>query len=167
MRKPNSSQGVTLIELCFSVALVAVLATLAVPGFHAALRGAAVRSAMFELTAGLQQTRTNSIVAARPGVVCLADHTGKCLPGTDSSNGWSAWLDIDGRLQPLAGGILPEGLVLHASRPRLNFWPDARAASTGTLTICDAQGIARPRAVVLSQGGRIRLADGNAADCRT
>ena len=156
-----------MIELCFSVALVGVLATLAVPGFRGALRSAAVRSAIFELAAGLQQTRANSIVAARPGVLCLSDDVGNCLAGTDSSNGWSAWLDIGGRPQPLAGSVLPDGLVLHATRPRLNFWPDARASSTGTLTICDTQGIAKPRAVVLSQGGRIRFADGNAADCRS
>ena len=166
MRKKNGSPGVTLIELCFSVALIAVLATLAVPGFHSALRAAAVRSALFELAAGLQQARADSILAARPGVLCLSDAPGNCLAGMDSSNAWSAYLDVDGKAQPIANRALPAGLVLFATRARLNFWPDARAASTGTLTICDTQGLARPRAIVISQGGRIRITDASEGDCR-
>lgn len=165
MRKRNGSRGVTLVELCFGIAVVAVLATLAVPGFRVALRTVAVRSALFELAAGLQATRAGSIVEARKGVLCLSDALGNCLPGMDSSNAWSAYLDVDGRPSPLAGGALPAGLVLHATRPRLDFWPDARAASPGTLTICDTQGIARPRAVVLSQTGRIRITAAADADC--
>ncbi len=156
----------TLIELCFGVAVIAVLATLAVPGFRLALRAAAVRSALFELSAALHATRANSIVEARRGVLCLSDALGNCLAGMDSSNAWSAWLDVNGRAQPLAGHTLPAGLVLRATRPRLDFWPDSRAASPGTLTICDTQGVARPRAIVLSQTGRIRLAEASDADCR-
>jgi Tfp pilus assembly protein FimT len=86
MHKRNGSPGVTLIELCFSVALIAVLATLAVPSFQSALRAAAIRSALFELVAGLQQTRADSILEARPGVLCLSDGPGNCLAGMDSSN---------------------------------------------------------------------------------
>jgi type IV fimbrial biogenesis protein FimT len=157
---------VTLIELCFSVALLAVLATLAIPSFQSALRAAAIRSALFELVAGLQQTRADSILEARPGVLCLSDGPGNCLAGMDSSNAWTAYLDVDGRVQTLASRALPAGFELHATRARLNFWPDARAASTGTLTICDTSGIARPRAIVISQGGRIRTADASERDCR-
>ena len=60
---------------------------------------------------------------------------------------------------------LPAGVVLRLSRPRLEFWPDAMAASTNTLTICDGQGIAPPRAIVISQTGRVRLADAAAGSC--
>jgi type IV fimbrial biogenesis protein FimT len=166
MCKRKGSRGVTLFELCLSMALVAVLASLAVPGFRVSLRTAALRSAVLELAAGLQQTRANSIVRARPGALCLSDATGKCLAGMDSSDAWSAFLDVNGHAEPIAGQVLPAGLVIRATRPRLNFWPDARATSTGTLTVCDTQGLAPPRAIVLSQGGRVRLAAASASDCR-
>jgi len=165
MCKRNGLCGHTLIELCFCIALLAALATLAVPSFRIALRNSAVRSALFELNSGLNATRASSIVEARPGVLCLSDAAGNCLPGKDSSNTWAAYLEIDGRPRPLAGNTLPEGLFLRATRPRLQFWPDSRAASTGTLTICDAQGVARPRALVLSQAGRVRIAAASPADC--
>ena len=68
--------------------------------------------------------------------------------------------------QPLSARALPAGIVLHATRNRLDFWPGSRAASTGTLTICDARGVARPRAIVISQLGRLRVADGDDSACR-
>jgi Tfp pilus assembly protein FimT len=165
MRKWNGSRGVTLLELCFGIAVVAILATLAMPGLRSAARAAAVRSATFELAAAMQQTRASSIVQARIGVLCLSDALGNCLTGVESSEAWSAFLEVNGRPQPIAGQVLPAGVLLRATRARLNFWPDARAASTGTFTICDAQGLARPRALVLSQGGRVRQAAADARDC--
>ena len=165
MRLGNGSHGHTLIELCLGVTLIAVLAALAVPGFRASLRSAAVRSAAFELAAGLRQARAASILESRTAVFCLSDATGKCLAGVDSSFAWAAFLEVDGRPVPVAAGALPGGVTLHANRAKLSFWPDTRASSAGTLTICDAQGVAQPRAIVLSQIGRLRFADGSAAEC--
>ncbi|HET7809069.1 MAG TPA: GspH/FimT family pseudopilin [Steroidobacteraceae bacterium] len=167
MRLGNGSHGHTLIELCLGVTLIAVLAGLAVPGFRAALRGAAVRSAAFELAAGLRQARAASILESRTAVFCLSDAAGKCLAGVDSSFAWAAYLEVDGHAEPVAAGALPRGVTLYASRTKLSFWPDTRAGSTGTLTICDSQGVAPPRAIVLSQVGRLRFADGSAAACGT
>ena len=167
MQTRSGNHGHTLIELCFGASLVALLACLAVPGFSAALRAAAVRSATFELAAGLQQARASAILEARTAVFCLSDALGQCLAGKDSSFAWAAFLEVGGASVPLASGTLPRDIRLHASRPRLNFWPDARASSTGTLTICDTRGVARPRAIVLSQIGRIRLTEATEAACRT
>jgi len=165
MRKWKGSPGVTLMELCFGIAVVAILATIAAPSLHSAARAAAVRSAVYELAAAMQQTRAISIVQARTGVFCLSDATGHCLAGADSSKAWAAYLQVDGQQRPIGGQVLATGLVLRATRAQLNFWPDARAASTGTLIVCDSQGIAHPRALILSQGGRVRQAAADDRDC--
>jgi type IV fimbrial biogenesis protein FimT len=163
----RKNRGLTLIELCIAMALVAILASLGVPTFRAAARNAAVRSAVFELAADLQLTRSSAILQAHTGALCLSRSPGSaCLSG-DSATAWTAYLDVDGAPRALSARALPAGIVLHATRSRLTFWPDSRGASTGTLTICDALGIARPRALVVSQPGRIRLAEGDPADCRT
>ncbi len=166
MRKRNGSRGVTLFELCFGLAIVAILTGLAVPSMREALRAGAIRSATLELLAGVQQTRASSIVEARPGTLCLSDAAG-CLPARKwpgdrpgrrfcrTANGGARW--------PRAP--CPPGVVLRASRPQLEFWPDSFAASTITLTICDAQGVARPRAIVVSQAGRVRLAAAADGSC--
>ena len=92
MRKRNGSRGVTLIELCFGLAIVAILTGLAVPSMRGALRAGAVRSATLELLAGVQQTRASSIVEARPGTLCLSDAAGDCLRGNGPASSWQAFL---------------------------------------------------------------------------
>ena len=157
--------GITLLELCFALAIVGVLAGLAVPSLRAARGSSAMHGAAFELMAGLQQARAGSIVEARPGVLCLSDAAGNCLRGSGPARAWRAFLEWDGRETTLASRTLPPGVVLHSSRTRLTFWPHSLSASTATLTICDARGSARPRAIVISQTGRIRLANAREADC--
>jgi Tfp pilus assembly protein FimT len=153
----NGSRGITLIELCFGLAMVALLAGLAAPGFRATLRTGAVRAATYDLLAGLQQTRANSILEARTGVLCPSDAAGSCRPSATPASAWVAFLEVGGRQQLIAEHPLPPGVVLRSSRSPLRFWPHALAASTGTLTICDSLGVAAPRAIVISQSGRARL----------
>ena len=166
MRTRKGPQGVTLIELCFGLAIVAVLVGMAAPGFRSGLRTAAVRSATFELLAGLQQTRASAILQARPADLCPSDAAGNCLSSYTPSSYWRATLQDDAGQAPPVSHALPAGVVVRASRSPLRFWPDAQSASTGTLTICDTQGIAAPRAIVLSLSGRPRLADATPGKCR-
>jgi type IV fimbrial biogenesis protein FimT len=165
MRTPPAYLGVTLIELLFSVALLAVLAGLAAPGFRSSLRASAVRSASFELLAGLQQARAHSILQSRPGLLCPADASGNCLPTGATATGWRSFLEAGPGREILAGRELPRGVVLRATRSPIRFWPASFAASTGTLTICDLQRLAPARAIVISQGGRARLAPGAEDAC--
>jgi type IV fimbrial biogenesis protein FimT len=157
--------GVTLIELLFSLGLLALLAGLAAPGFRSGLRAAAVRSATFELVVGLQQLRANSILEARSGLLCPSDSTGHCLASGSAATGWRAFLEDGSARREMGGQNLPRGVYLRATRSPIRFWPSSYAASTGTLTICDEQGVAPPRAIVISAGGRARLDAGDAEDC--
>ena len=152
----RASRGITLVELCFGLAILALVAGLAAPGFRATLRASAMRAATFELLAGLQQVRAHSILESRPGSLCPGDDTG-CLPASLPASAWRAFLDDDPESPVLHP--LPRGVQLRATRSPIRFWPDAHAASAGTLTICDTQGIAAPRAIVVSALGRARVAE--------
>jgi type IV fimbrial biogenesis protein FimT len=165
MHTPRRHSGVTLIELLFSLGLLALLAGLAVPGFRASLRAAAVRAASFELLAGLHQTRAQSILESRPGLLCPTGAAGQCLAAAEPGTGWRSQLEGDAGPREIGGQSLPRGVVLLATRSPIRFWPSALAASTGTLTICDQSGLAPPRAIVISQGGRARLAAGLPEHC--
>ncbi|MEO8016700.1 MAG: GspH/FimT family pseudopilin [Pseudomonadota bacterium] len=158
-------QGVTLIELCVGMALVAVVAGLAAPGFRSSLRAAALRTGTYELLGSLHQTRTNSIVESQPGTLCPSDVAGNCLPPGAPAEYWSTSLDSADGPAPHDSHALPAGVVVRASRSPLRFWPDSLAASTGTLTICDVQGLAAPRAIVLSKSGRARVATAAESAC--
>ena len=156
-------------ELLFGVAIVGILAGLTFPSMRTALRTGSVRSASFELLAGLQQTRASSIAAARPGVFCLTEKQASgseaCLPEGGTGAAWRAFLEDEGRQVPLAARALPAGVRLKSNRARLSFWPDSLSASTATLTICDASGLARPREIIINQAGRLRLAESTEAAC--
>jgi type IV fimbrial biogenesis protein FimT len=165
MYMQNRCRGMTLVELCFGLAIVAVVAGLAAPGFRSSLRAAAVRSATFDLLAGLQQTRGNAILEARPLDLCPSDAAGLCLAAGVPSPYWRASPDTTPGRALSASHALPPGVVVRATRSPLRFSPDALGASTGTLTICDTQGVAPPRAIVLSLSGRARLASAPAGDC--
>ena len=160
------SRGFTLPELCVGLALVAVLATLAVPSFRNSLRTAAVRAATYELMGGLQQARGLAIVESRPGVLCLADAGGNCRTVGDPAPAWRVFIDDEGGARTVTTRSLPAGVTVRGSRARIRFSARALAASAATLTICDAQGVAAPRAIVVSQNARARLAAASDADCR-
>jgi len=160
------TRGFTLLELCVGLALVAVLASLAAPSFRASLRSAAVRTATYELMAGLQQTRGTAIVESQAGVLCLADTAGNCRPSGDPASAWHVFLEGGSGSRSLYTRVLPRGVTVRGSRASIRFSARALAASPATLTICDTQGVAAPRAIVISQNARARLAAANAAGCR-
>jgi prepilin-type N-terminal cleavage/methylation domain-containing protein len=166
MRQPRTA-GFTLPELCVALALVGVLVSAAIPAFREAWRATAVRTAAFELLAAVQQTRSSAIAANLPAVFCLVDFAGNCLAsGGDGARGWRVFVPGADSSQALSSGELAAGLQLRATRARLTFSPVAIAASTGTLTICDAQGVARGREIIVSQSGRARLALADPQACR-
>lgn len=162
---PRTYMGVTLIELLFSIALIALLAALATPGFRSGLRSAAVRSATFELAVGLRQIRASSIVEARPALLCPIDSSGNCLASGSDAAGWRAFIEEGSTPRELGGQGLPAGVFLRATRSPIHFWPSSFAASAGTLTICDAQRVAPPRALVISASGRARLEAADPGAC--
>jgi type IV fimbrial biogenesis protein FimT len=162
--KIHSSRGFTLLELCVGLALVAILAGLSVPSFREAQRATAVRTATWQLMTGLQQTRGSAIVESRPGVLCLTDAAGNCSGG-DVAGGWRAFIEIGTGTRTVASSTLPAGITVRGNRDRIRFSARALAASTATLTICDVQGVASPRAIVISQNARARFAEAAPGAC--
>ena len=157
MASHHAHRGVTLLELLLCLGLLALLAGLAAPGFQASLRASAVRAATFEVAVGVQRTRADSILSARPGLLCPADSAGNCLAAGSRASGWRAFLEDGPARVQLGGQGLPRGITLLATRSPIRFWPASFAASAGTLTICDERGIAPARAIVISATGRARL----------
>lgn len=172
------SRGLTLPEILFAVALLTLLASLALPSYRSAQRAGAVRASTFTVLAGLQHLRTQAILQARTGSFCAADGSGACVPSSAAGVGWRSSLEGAGLPPPgEAPGAedagpdatmhrpLPSGVVVRSTRSPIRFWPGSFSASAGTLTICDVHRIAAPRAIVISQTGRARLADAPWSAC--
>lgn len=91
---PSARQhGFTLVELVVTIALLAILTTLAAPSFSEVLRQWRRDSATRELSSTLQLARSESIKTSRQIVVCPSTDGESCADGTEWNTGWIVFVD--------------------------------------------------------------------------
>ncbi len=158
MSRPALTAGFTLFELAVVLAMAALLAGLTVPGFQRFSRELQLSRSANALLVALHQARGAAIARGVP----VALHT-----STDT--GWRVIAEPPGSEELLSHTELPAGILIQGNRSRVVFWPATRAGTTATFTLCDAQHLAVPRAIIVSQTGRPRAAraaaDGSALEC--
>jgi len=169
-RRPE--HGVTLVELMAVIAIVAVLATMAAPTFGSLRRTAGIGAAATELLAALHFARSAAALDGQPVTLCLSADGMSCVRSSaDPANGWLVFAQPGAGVAPsatvvppiLRQGRIPEGVVVHGSRAAVTFWPATRASLTSTFDVCDVRRAVTGRAVVVSQTGRPRIAEGEAS----
>lgn len=77
----------TLIELMVTIAILAIIATLAAPNLSQMLRNTKVNTSSGEILNFLQQSRTEAIRLGKPVTVCGSSDGSTCLNTTDWSIG--------------------------------------------------------------------------------
>lgn len=93
MLSAHRQRGFTLVELVITIALVAILTSLAVPSFSEVLRQWRRDSATRELLTSLQLARAEAIKTSRQIVVCPSTSGAACAAGTEWSTGWMVFVD--------------------------------------------------------------------------
>ena len=160
-------RGLTMLELMVALAIGAVLAGLAVPGFASLKRSAGLSSAANELLWALHMARSSAVLRGLPVALCLTADDQGCLAAPDvAAAGWLVYLPEGQATATRAAPVgevlhrfeLPAGLAVSGSRPAVTFWPVTRAASTSTFDLCDVRGRGPGRSIVVSQTGRPRVA---------
>jgi type IV fimbrial biogenesis protein FimT len=155
------------LELILTIAIVAVLVTMAVPGFAGLRRSAGLSAAANELLWALHHARSSAGLRGLPVTVCLTADDESCIAGRYApAVGWLVFQSQGQSVsaQPVAPASilhsfhLPPGITVAATRPAITFWPVARAGSTSTFDLCDSGGGVRGRSIVVSQTGRPRVA---------
>jgi type IV fimbrial biogenesis protein FimT len=86
-------RGFTLVELVVTVALLAILTTLAIPSFTETLRQWRRDSATRELSTSLQLARSEAIKTSRQIVVCPSTNETSCAASNEWSTGWIVYVD--------------------------------------------------------------------------
>ncbi|MGH8042045.1 MAG: GspH/FimT family pseudopilin [Rudaea sp.] len=158
-------RGITLIELVFTIAIVATLCAISLPALGGLMQGEKSRSAHNALVATLNLAR--STATARQNFVSICpSHDGKsCDNAIWWQHGWIVFADSnrDGARSEdetlIQVGQLRDGVAIAstAGRRHVTYRGDGTSAGTNlTFTICDRRGAQQANTVVVSNTGRVR-----------
>jgi type IV fimbrial biogenesis protein FimT len=160
-----AARGFTLVELLVAMALLAILATLAMPGFGEYLRNCRRAATVNAFTHAAHVARQLAAVRGEAVLLCpSADGVG-CSGGED----WGRELLLLAEAPDLSAAQSPLRVLRSATadarqsvrgnRSAIRFAALLSAATTATLTICDDRGSRAARAVIISRTGRPRVSD--------
>jgi type IV fimbrial biogenesis protein FimT len=170
-RRVRRWQGYTLLELIFSLGLVATTLAWGVPSFGALLRDAARTREVNQFLQAVYVARSEAI--KRNGVVslCPSRNGTTCSPSATWNSGWLIFVNLDRDSpaardsgEPLLRVYQPwETGHITSNRSTLSFRPFGQMGVTATVTFCDDRGSRAARAVIISQTGRPRVSSRSAS----
>jgi len=158
--------GFTLTELLAALAIAAVLALFAAPGFAGYLRDLRQGATLNLLAHAVHVARAMGGAAGLPVAVCGSAEGLRCAASGD----WSAGILVRAlgdrptsppRYMPFAPAR--GGLTVRSNRQVIEFRPLEHFATPATVTVCDDRGGAKARALIISRTGRARLSDRDAS----
>lgn len=161
------SAGTTLLELLTSLALVAIVVTLAAPGFRTLQLDGRRTAVVNGFLHALFLARSEAIKRGGVVTVCRSGDGRRCDYGAaDWSIGWMVFVNNDRDEPPVRdpredviahSGAWPGGSIT-SNRRAYSFRPMAQAVVNGTIVFCDVRGSAHARAIIISHTGRPRVA---------
>ncbi|GMQ91888.1 MAG: hypothetical protein BMS9Abin11_1203 [Gammaproteobacteria bacterium] len=159
------SFGFTLVELIITLAVAAILTTIALPSFRNIIDNSRQTDFINTLSADLGYTRSEAIKRSTNVGICSTINQTACSGATNWATGWIVWIDSDnsstrnGAEQILKTGNQVEGVglaitssvnsLIYARNGFLN--PDTTTAS---FKFCDQRGTNYAAAIAVSGVGR-------------
>lgn len=162
----NRQSGFTLVELMVTLAVAAILLTLAVPNFRDFLLNNRLTATANDFIAAANLARSEAIKRGRDATICASDTTAAnptCTGVTDWGVGWLVWVDADGdgaldadeRLRVF--DPVPGGMTFTANQAQFRFASSGTVNATGTITLCDDRIGETGRQLDVQLTGRINI----------
>ena len=167
MRKdaPGRAAGFSLMESMIVVAILAILAGLALPGFQDLLRRQRTAAAMHLLSTELALARNTAISRRTPVTLCPSRGDGRCRSDPDWSEGWLLYRDPQRATQPASPADILRDIrqPVHASiriqstvgRLRVRYQPGGFSGGSN-LTVRVCAGAHLRGEVIVNNAGRPR-----------
>jgi type IV fimbrial biogenesis protein FimT len=168
-------RGFTILELMFTLLVVAVLVAAGVPAFKWLLLDSRRTADINTFITSIQLARSESAKRSAPVIVCKTSDFRVCGgPAVHYERGWMVFVDEDNdnppevdpfetllfSYRPMTAG------TIRSNRSRYTFRPYFRRSTNGTVTFCDQRGDSAARAVIISYTGRPRVSDRGPGDRR-
>ncbi len=158
--------GFTLADLVLTVAIVAALATIALPALDRLLLESRMTSQVNALVHGIHLAKQSAHLRLTDIALCKSPEGRRCAHGGDWTDGWLLFVNTDGDRPPqvtgdepaLAAGGAFAGGTITANRDAFVFRPAAIRSTNGTFVFCDRRGAEAARALIVSYTGRPRTA---------
>jgi type IV fimbrial biogenesis protein FimT len=166
LRSPHLTHGFTLFDALLGMTIAVLLFGIAVPNYRDAVAQTHATAARSAMTMTLFDAMRDATVHGRQVVVCPSPGGTGCSDGTDWTDGWIAFIDLNndrlrGVGEPLTDRqeALQGHVRLHSTqgRPKIVFQPNgSNAGSNVTFTLCDRRGHREALRLVLANSGRLR-----------
>ncbi len=169
----KQNRGFTLIEAMVALAMLAILASIATPGFTQMIHAQQLRSASIDLALAFTTARHEAITRQRPVLIDNGDG--------EWANGWRIFVDqnTNGTLDAeelvlRTGDASADGVRISGNTPvsrYVRYMPSGLAQmqngafQAGTITMCHADGEQAIRKLILNPSGRLRTVKEAAGSC--
>lgn len=167
-QQPPRGQGFTLVETLATLTVASVLVTLGIPGMDQLMASHQQKSALYSLFAHAQMARSVAITQGRRAVLCASDEGAACDDSAQWNGGYILFVDHNGNRtrdadEPLLArqtGYSRVRLGTTSGRKTLTYQSNGMSGGSNlTFTFCDAKNRVPPKALIVSNTGRPRIAD--------
>ena len=162
----HRNTGLTLLELVVTMAVAAILTTLAVPGLTHLVLNARMTAQVNRFVHDVHLAKQTAHRRLAPVALCKTSNGRSCTHDAEWHRGWLVFVNDDRDYPPQVDAnetILStnppfESGTIQANRNAFVFRPFEIRSTNGTLTFCDRRGPVAARAVIVSYTGRPRTA---------